>query len=83
MNECDFHSYFLGIYEIGRSGVVPEKTAIGPSLFTDTYFQLVPPINVVIGVGIEIALLLKVFPSDPLTAEPQIHKVPSVLIATV
>ena len=43
-----------------------------------TCFQLVPPANVVTGVGL---LVVELFPSPPLFPEPQTHKVPSVLIA--
>ena len=45
-----------------------------------TCFQLVPPANVVTGVDILVVVLS---PSCPLLLYPQVHKVPSVLIATV
>ena len=47
---------------------------------TLTCFQLFPPKNVVTGVDTLVVTAFPSLPSDPL---PQVHKVPSVLIATV
>ena len=55
-------------------------TAATCPLTPETCFQLVPPANVVTGVDLSVVLLIPRFPS-PLY--PQLHKVPSVLIATV
>ena len=46
-----------------------------------TCFQLVPPANVVTGVDIDVDVIA--FPIFPEIGLPQIHKVPSVLIAAV
>jgi hypothetical protein len=45
-----------------------------------TCFQLVPPANVVTGVFLWVVVLS---PSCPLALRPQLHKVPSVLIANI
>ena len=46
-----------------------------------TCFQLVPPANVV--TGVDIVPVVAPFPSRPAPPEPQVHRVPSVLIAAV
>ena len=45
-----------------------------------TCFQLVPPANVVTGVHL---VFVSLTPSSPTILYPQVHKVPSVLIAVV
>ena len=72
---------FLGIYESGYSALMPAVTAIVLNFPDSTCFQLVPPAKVVTGVILLVVSLVPSCPAPPLL--PQIHKVPSVLIADV